>query len=157
MAAGVASQAVAVSAIGGDDGAFELSTEAGAVRARKLVMATGARLRTLGVPGEAAFEHRGVSHCVDCDGPMLTGKPAVIVGGGDSAYMQAAVLAQYASAVTLVMRGDRPRAREAFVQAVAANERITVLPRSAVVEIVGNDSGVTGVKVVTDGVERTIP
>lgn len=157
MAAGVASQTVAVSAVGGGDGGFELSTEAGPVRARKLVMATGARLRTLGVPGEAAFEHRGVSHCVDCDGPMLTGKPAVIVGSGDSAYMQAAVLAQYASEVTLVMRADRPRAREAFVQAVAASDRITVLPRSSVTEIVGTEGGVSGVKVATDGAERVIP
>jgi len=157
MAAGAASRATAVSAIGGSDGGFELSTETGIVRARKVVVATGARLRTLGVPGEAEFEHRGVSQCVDCDGPMLTRKPAVVVGGGDSAYMQAAVLAQYASDVTLLMRADMPRAREEFVQAVAANDRITVLPRSLVVEIVGNDSGVTGVKVATDGGERVIP
>jgi thioredoxin reductase (NADPH) len=126
-------------------------------RARKVVVATGARLKVLGVPGEAEFEHRGVSQCVDCDGPMLMRKPAIVVGGGDSAYMQAAVLAQYASDVTLVMRGDKPRAREEFVQAVAANERIAVLGCSSVVEIVGNDGGVTGVKVATDGAERVIP
>jgi thioredoxin reductase (NADPH) len=153
---GVTSHPAAVSAIGGGDGAFELDTDSGPVRARKVVLATGARLRMLGVPGEAELEHRGVSQCVDCDGPMLNGKPAVVVGGGDSAYMQANVLAQFASHVTLVQRADAARARGDFVQAVAGNDRIEVLPRATVVEILGSD-GVTGVKVATDGGERMVP
>ena len=153
---GVTSQPATVSAIGGSDGAFKLETDNGPMRARKVVLATGARLRRLGVPGEAELEHRGVSQCVDCDGPMLNGKPAVVVGGGDSAYMQASVLAQYASHVTLVQRADAARARPEFVQAVAGNDRIKVLARATVIEILGSD-GVTGVKVAVDGGERLIP
>jgi thioredoxin reductase (NADPH) len=153
---GVQSLSTSVTALAPKGGRHELSTDDGIVRAKAVVLATGARMRSLGVPGEDRFEHRGVSHCADCDGPLCQGKPAVVVGGGDSACMQAAVLADYASEVIMVLRGERPRARAELVDAVARNERIHILSRSQVLEVLGQD-GVSSVRIATDGAEQVLP
>jgi thioredoxin reductase (NADPH) len=139
------------------DGAhIVLTTDIGVMRARSVVLATGARMKELGVPGEADFEHRGVSHCADCDGPMMKGQPVVVAGGGDSAFMQAAVLAEYASEVTLLLRSKAPRARPELLETVTANSRIRILPQTSVLEISGSD-GVSSVRVGTPGKEQIIP
>ena len=116
---------------------FEVMTDAARYAARQVIIASGARLRKLGVPGETAFEGRGVSQCADCDGPMMQGAAAVVVGGGDSALQEALVLTQFCSRVHLVHRGERFRARAHFADHVAANEKITVHRNATVEEIRG--------------------
>lgn len=154
---GVESLGVGVSALHVDGGSFTLATDAGQIRASAVVLATGASHRPLGVPGEARLEHRGVSHCADCDGPIFSGKPVVAVGGGDGAFMQAAVLANYASEVTVVLRSETPRARSSFRDAAASNDRIRILTHTKVLEICG-DEEVAGIRVETgDGSDRLIP
>jgi thioredoxin reductase (NADPH) len=127
-----------------DDG-WAVTTDSGACIASNVIIASGARLRKLGVPGEAELAGMGVSECADCDGPMYQGKEAVVVGGGDSAFQEALALTAYASKITLVMRGAAPRARADLVDAVAAHPAIEVLPNTQVTEILG-DRGVTGVR-----------
>lgn len=129
-----------------DSGAWKrLATSEGTIQARLVVVASGARLRQLGVPGEAELAGRGVSQCDWCDGGFFRGEPVVVVGGGDAAFQAALHLAQLCASVTIVMRSATMRARRAYVQAAAENERITFLWDTTVERINGTDKveGVT--------------
>ena len=119
---GVASIQEPVTSLRDAGGLKEVVTESGKHSARHVVVASGARLKKLGVPGESEFEGRGVSSCADCDGPMFQNETAIVVGGGDSAFQEAIVLAQYCSRVLLVHRGEKFRASPHFVEQVKANE-----------------------------------
>ena len=123
---GVTSVQEPVTALREAGGLLEAVTDSGTHSARHIIIASGAHLRKLGVPGEAEFEGRGVSSCADCDGPMYQNEDAIVVGGGDSAFQEALVLAQYCRRVILVHRGDAFRARPHFVEPVKANGKITI-------------------------------
>ena len=144
--AGVKSVNAGVTAIRAAGDLFEV--EAGSTKhtARSVVIASGAHLRKLGVPGEAEFEGRGVSHCADCDAPLFTGADVVVAGGGDWALQSALVLAQECSTVHVVFEDDAPTACEDYVRRAGAELKIALHPGLTVVEIVGNDSGMTGVR-----------
>ena len=78
-----------------------------------LIVATGAAVRALGVPGEHAFEGRGVSHCASCDGPIFSGKTVGVAGLGDHAVQEAVTLARHANRVVLFCPESEPhRARD---------------------------------------------
>jgi thioredoxin reductase (NADPH) len=143
----------------GGDGLWSVKTDSDSYTARHVVVASGAHLRKLDVPGEADFFGQGVSECADCDGPLFNGMETVIVGGGNSAFQEAIALSQFASKVTMVMRGAVPRARADLVEQAAANPKLTRLTNTKIVAINGvPGKGVESVRIVTDGQgEKTLP
>jgi thioredoxin reductase (NADPH) len=136
----------AATALERDDDAWLVRGATQTLRARCVVLAPGARLRTLGVPGEAEFAGRGVSHCASCDAPLLRGKPVAVVGGGDASCQEALTLAAHASQVHLLVRGDALRARAAWRERIAAEPKITVHCGTTLGAVVG-DNAVRSVRV----------
>ena len=114
-----------------------VATAGGGYSAGHVVIASGARLRKLGVPGEAEFEGRGVSQCADCDGPMYQDETVIVVGGGDSALQEAIVLTHYCGKVHLVHRGSSFRAKPHFIEQVKGNGKITTVWNAQIQEIAG--------------------
>ena len=138
--AGVENLGATVNAIEPGGNVIKIRTDQGEHAARAIVIASGARLNRLNVPGEEQFDHRGVSQCADCDGPMFQGEHVVVVGGGDSAFQEAAALAGYVGRVTILMRGAEPRARAALVERVRALNNVFVTPNATVTAIHGGDT-----------------
>jgi thioredoxin reductase (NADPH) len=123
-----------------------VTSDAGQHRARAVIVASGASLKKLGVPGEAELEYKGVSHCADCDGPMFQDQDVVVVGGGDSALQSAVVLSRYCGKVHLVHRRDAFRAQPHWVDAVKAAPNVQIHFNSEVSEVLGSE-GVEGARV----------
>lgn len=114
-----------------------VATASGPLTAKGVVLATGAHMKQLGVPGEEEFAGRGVSHCATCDGPLLRGKVAVVAGGGDSALQEALTLAQHCAKVVLVERGPALTAQRAYLELVEAEPKIDVLTGRTISAIEG--------------------
>ncbi len=109
-----------------------------------VIVAAGASLRRMGVPGEEEFLGRGVSRCATCDGGFYRGKDVVVVGGGDGAVHEALELARTSGTVTMVCRSPLNAKRE-YVNRLDARENVKFAWDSEVIEIVG-DMKVTGVR-----------
>ncbi len=132
------------------DGSLGVKAGPKSLRARSVVCASGARIRQLGVPGEAELTGRGVSQCADCDGPLFKGKDVVVVGGGDSAFQEALALAPGCRSVLIVHRGSEFRAARRLVERAQANERIRIL-RDAEIQAIRGTRLVEGVQVRVGG------
>ena len=127
------------------------------LRAEALIIATGASAKYLGLPSETKFRGQGVSACATCDGFFYRRKDVAVVGGGDTACEEATYLASLCRQVYLIVRKPFLRASKAMQQRVFNTPNIEVLFEHNTVEVLGDDSGVTGALLrKTDGTERTI-
>ena len=126
-------------------GLHEIVLDAGAtLRARTVVVATGARWRTLGVPGEEDYLTRGVTFCPHCDGPLFRGKRVAVVGGGNSGVEAAIDLAGVVGHVTLVEFLDELRADEVLQRKLRSLPNADILTGTATTQIVGDGAKVVG-------------
>ncbi|WP_366923581.1 thioredoxin-disulfide reductase [Metallumcola ferriviriculae] len=107
------------------------------IEAKTIVIATGAKARQLGAPGELKFQGRGVSYCATCDGAFFKDKRVAVVGGGDSAVEEALFLTKYASQVVLIHRRDELRAVKALQEKALNHEKMDFIWDSTVEEIKG--------------------
>lgn len=125
---------------------FVLRLSSGELKAHTVIVATGAEARWLGLPSEKQFQGRGVSACATCDGFFFRGKKVAVIGGGDTAAEEALYLTSHASEVLLVHRRDELRASMIMSDRVLANPKVKPMWHKVVDEILGNDEGVTGVR-----------
>ena len=116
--------------------------------AETLIIATGATAKYLGLPSEDKFRGLGVSACATCDGFFYRGKDVAVVGGGDTACEEATYLAQLCRKVYMIVRRNVLRASKAMQERVARTENIEVLWECQTQEVLGDASGVTGVRLV---------
>ena len=127
------------------------------VLAKSVVIATGAKAKWLGLPGEQRLMGRGVSGCATCDGFFFKDKKVAVVGGGDTAMEEATFLSKFASEVILIHRRDQFRASKIMLDRARNNPKITFLTDMVVQDILG-DEGVEGIRVknAKTGEEREI-
>ena len=140
---------------------FLLEGDSGRYSCDALIVATGASARYLGLPSEEAFKGKGVSACATCDGFFFRNQRVAVIGGGNTAVEEALYLSNIAAHVTLVHRRDRLRSEKILQDHLmerAAAGRVTVVWNHAVDEVLGDDSGVTGLRIrsTTDGATRQL-
>ena len=129
---------------------FELVGDQGTYTCDALIIATGASARYLGLPSEDAFKGKGVSACATCDGFFYRNKPVAVIGGGNTAVEEALYLANIASKVTVVHRRDSFRAERIMSQRLmdrAAEGKVEIVWNHTLDEVLGDASGVTGMRV----------
>ena len=128
---------------------LQLTGDSGQYTCDSLVICTGASAMYLGLPSEEAFKGRGVSACATCDGFFYRNKPVAVIGGGNTAVEEALYLSNIASKVTLVHRRDELRAEAILsdeIKEKADNGNVEIAWSYVLDEVLGDDAGVTGVR-----------
>jgi thioredoxin reductase (NADPH) len=137
---------------------FKLEGDSGHYTTDTLIIATGASARYLGLPSEDAFKGRGVSACATCDGFFFRNQEVAVIGGGNTAVEEALYLSNIAKRVTLVHRRDSLRSEKILqdrLMAKAEAGKVRLMWNHVVEEVLGDDNGVTGLKLAATDDGRT--
>ncbi len=129
---------------------FKLTGDSGSYTCDALIIATGASAKYLGIPSEEKFKGRGVSGCATCDGFFYKGADVAVIGGGNTAVEEALYLSHIAKSVTVVHRRDKFRAEAILVDQLmekTRNGNVRIEWNNEVDEILGDNAGVTGVRI----------
>lgn len=129
---------------------FQLKGDFNTYTADALIIATGASALYLGLPSEKAFMGKGVSGCATCDGFFYKNQPVAVIGGGNTAVEEALYLSNIASHVTVIHRRDKFRAEKILAERLiekSRNGNVTILWNHVLDEVLGDDKGVTGMRV----------
>ncbi len=116
----------------------KVSTSAGEYEAKTVIVATGAKPRKLGAPGEDKFTGKGVSYCATCDAAFFEDFEVFVIGGGDTAVEESLFISKFASKVTVVHRRDELKAAKSIQEKAFANEKINFIYDTEVVSIEGD-------------------
>jgi len=127
-------------------------------QAKAVLIASGSQRRRLDVPKADEFEHKGVTYCASCDGPIFAGQDVVVIGGGNAGFETAAQLLAYAKSVTLLQRGPRYKADPVTVEKVLGHKNMTGILNAQTKEVVG-DKFVSGLMYTNTetGEDTTLP
>jgi alkyl hydroperoxide reductase subunit F len=141
------------------EGGFSVTTDSGtSFDTKTVLLATGSTRRKLNIPGADTFEHKGVTYCASCDGPMFAGMDTVVVGGGNAGFETAAQLLAYAKSVTLIQRGKEYRADEITVQKVLSHPKMKGITNTELIAVKGENMVEAIVyKDLNDGQTKEIP
>lgn len=146
-----------VSDISSNDGIHTVTYGSGETAdAKAVLIASGSKRRRLAVPGADELEHKGLTYCATCDGPIFAGQDVVVVGGGNAAFETAAQLLAYAKSVTLLNRGDSFKADPVTAEKVLENDHMSAIKNAAITKVEG-DKFVSGITYTdADGTAHTI-
>lgn len=127
------------------DAGFTVHAEGKDYTAATLLIATGSKRRQLDIPTAAQFEHKGITYCASCDGPMFAGMDVAVIGGGNSAFETAAQLLAYAKSVTLLQHRDTFKAEPSTVEKVLAHPNMKAYLNASITTVHGEQfvSGLT--------------
>ena len=128
------------------------------LKARSVVLSTGARWRNLGVPGEETYRNKGVAYCPHCDGPLFKGKRVAVIGGGNSGVEAAIDLAGIVGHVTLVEYDDKLRADEVLQKKLRSMANVDIIVSAQTTEVTGDGARVNGMVYLdrTSGLEHSV-
>jgi alkyl hydroperoxide reductase subunit F len=126
-----------VSAISGTDGDFTVTTTTETYPTKTVLVSTGSARRKLEVPGADTFEHKGLTYCASCDGPLFGGMDVVVVGGGNAGFESAAQLLAYCKSVTLLSRST-PRADAITVEKLKRHPNFTLIENAVPTKVEGS-------------------
>lgn len=127
-----------VSNVAKEDELVTVTTNKETYRARAVLVATGSSRRKITIPGAEMYEHKGVTYCASCDGPLFSGMDVVVVGGGNAAFETAAQLLAYAKSVTLIHRGDTFRAEPLTVEKLSNDSNLRIIKNAELLEVKGD-------------------
>ena len=131
----------------GADGLVQIQTETGAtLKAKTVILSTGARWRNVNVPGEAEYKNKGVAYCPHCDGPLFKGKRTAVIGGGNSGIEAAIDLAGIVEHVTVIEFAEQLKADAVLVAKLNSLPNVTVHTNAQTTEITGDGSKVNGIR-----------
>jgi alkyl hydroperoxide reductase subunit F len=119
------------------DAGFEITTDKGSFSAKTVLIATGSHRRKLEVPGADIYEHKGITYCASCDGPLFADQDVVVIGGGNAAFESASQLLAYCKSVTLLNRGDEFKADPITVKKVLSNPKMRAITGAVPTEVKG--------------------
>lgn len=149
---------LATSVIKLEDGSFAVTLDNESIHTSKaLLIASGSSRRTLDIPGAAEFEHKGVTYCASCDGPIFAGQDVAVIGGGNAGFETAAQLLAYAKSVTLFHHGDTFKADPITVEKVLAHAHMKAFTNVVPTKVL-TEKFVSGLEYTTpDGTTHTLP
>jgi NADH-dependent peroxiredoxin subunit F len=117
---------------------FKIKTNKGEYESKTVLITTGSMRKKLEVPGADKFEHKGLTYCASCDGPLFAGQDVVVIGGGNAAFESASQLLAYCKTVTLINRTDKFRADPVTIEAVSKNPHFKIITNAISKEVKGD-------------------
>lgn len=119
-------------------GLITVVTDKGEYQSHTVLIATGSHQRKITVPGAEKYEHKGITYCASCDGPMFSDMDVVVLGAGNAAFETASQLLAYTKSVTLIHRGETFRAEPITVEKVCQNPHMRVIKNAELLEVKGD-------------------
>lgn len=135
---------------------FDVITKNSTFQAKVLILATGTERRKLNVPGEVKYTGRGIYYCANCEPFIYENKDVVIAGGGNAGLQAAVSVVDKAKSVTLLEMGETLRAEAVWLDKIKNNPKVTILTKSKIVSIEGDEEWIRGIAITQNGQQKNL-